>query len=237
MIASSYFNADKWGELIQDPLWYMGELYDEYSALMQQADEDKAHRDEIKSSVRSYFADRLERGMVALAETGEDLDAERQPIDTIVVHHTSGPASVYNLPYLNAVHLLRIYLPPYREGKNHKGQPLWSGHFYKEQQVFWGYHWFIREDGVALRILPDEAIGWHAGNWEVNTRSIAICFAGNFMQQPPNSAMLAAARTIIQDNYNGSGTRIVGHREVRDTTCPGDTFSDWKGLLQEAAGR
>lgn len=229
---ATYFNEQKWDQLIGDPLWYMGPVGDECDLLMQRAEHDEEHGRDIKKAIRDYFVDRLEQGSVALGSSGEDYDAERKPIDTVVIHHTHGAASNYTLPYLNAVQLLRIYMLPYRAG-NHSGQPIWSGHFYEGQQVFWGYHWFIFENGAYTRILPDTAIGWHSGNWDVNTRSVGICLAGNFMEQPPNEQMLAAAHEIIQTHYNDESIRIIGHKEApRDTTCPGDTFSEWRSRLR-----
>jgi hypothetical protein len=227
----AYFDAQAWDVLIQDPLWHKGKLWDEYTALMERGETAGEH--EIKKAVRSYFADRLDRGMVALGREGSDLDAERRHIDTIVIHHTSGAAANYTLSYLNAVQLLRIYAPRYRDRNNGHGLPIRSDHFYQGQQVFWGYHWFIFEDGRAERILPDTAIGWHSGVWDVNTRSAGICFAGNFMERPPNRTMLAAAQTIIRENYADKSIRIIGHYEApRDTTCPGDTFAEWRSLLR-----
>jgi hypothetical protein len=232
----AYFDEQEWDKLAQDPLWYAGQLGREAQELIEYADEDKEHRSDIKKVVRAYFTDRLERGMIALAETGENEDAERKLVDTVVIHHTSGTASNYTLPYLNATQLLRIYVPAYlADGRHHK-KPLWSGHFYNGKQVFWGYHWFIFPDGRAERILPDSAIGWHAGNWEVNTRSVGICFAGNFMEQPPNPAMLQACQQIITEHYNDPVMRLIGHKEApRDTTCPGDTFDSWRLQLQPKA--
>jgi hypothetical protein len=228
-----YFNEQKWDELIQDPLWYTGMLWDECDALLKRAEHDTTQSSAIKKAVRGYFADRLERSMVALGAAGDDLDYERKPIDTLVIHHTSGAASNYTLPYLNATQLLRIYVPPYRNGESHAGQPIWSGHFYSGQQVFWGYHWFIFENGAYTRILPDTAIGWHSGNWDVNTRSVGICFAGNFTEQAPNTAMITAAQNIIGKHYADEAIRIIGHYETpRDTTCPGDTFPAWRNLLR-----
>lgn len=230
----TYFDENEWDTLAQDPLWYAGRLGKEAQALIERADAGDKHKKEIKHAVRSYFTDRLDHGRIALATSGKNEDAERAPLDTVVIHHTSGAAQNYTLPYLNATQLLRIYAPAYAAGGERAGQPIWSGHFYKGKQVFWGYHWFIFEDGRAERILPDSSIGWHAGNWDINTRSIGICFAGNFMKQPPNDAMIAAARRIIAENY--AGMRIIGHKEApRDTTCPGDTFAVWRHQLQTAA--
>ncbi|HSX05447.1 MAG TPA: peptidoglycan recognition family protein [Candidatus Saccharimonadales bacterium] len=227
------FDAAVWDALVQDSLWYMSDLYKDYLNLIENPESPTEQTHALKLTVRRYFAEQLRHGKVALGQTGQDFDAERQAIDTVVIHHTAGSASNYTLDYLNAVQLLRIYAASYRDTPERRGRPIWSGHFRGDQQVFWGYHWFIFEDGRAERILPDDAIGWHSGNWDMNTRSIGICLAGNFMQQPPNAKMLEAAQLIIREHYADPSIRIIGHREVpRDTTCPGDTFSAWRAALR-----
>jgi len=237
MTQTTYFDPQKWDQLIKKPNWYMSELFDEADGLIRRADQGDPERHAIKKAVRSYFEDRLERGMVALGDAGENLDAERKPIDTLVIHHTAGPATNYEkLSYLNAVQLLRIYAPAYRTRDNLQGKSLWSGHFYEGKQVFWGYHWFIFGDGSCKQILPDTAVGWHSGSWDVNTRSIGICLAGNFMQEPPSEAMLTTAQQIIREHYADPAIRIIGHKETpRDTTCPGDTFARWRQRLRASA--
>lgn len=223
-----YFDEGRWRGALQRLDWPQV-LGEEFKALVKQAGAlPEAEGAVIKQAVRGFFAERLERGEVALAETGLDLDAERLPIDTVVIHHTSAEPG-YKLPYLNAVHLLNLYVP-------HAGaEGVWSGHFDAVgRQVFYGYHWLMRMDGKAVRLLRDEQIGWQAGNWEVNRRSVAICLDNDYEARDPAPEVLGAVARLIRTQYSRVKIeRVVGHREVNvRTICPGNGFLDgWKERL------
>jgi N-acetyl-anhydromuramyl-L-alanine amidase AmpD len=96
--------------------------------------------------------------------------------------------------------------------------------------VFYAYHWLVRQNGTAERLLKDEYIGWHAGKWDINTRSIGIALSGNFEHSMPLKLQLRGVANIIRDHYESvSLDRIFGHKEVRkDRTCPGEYFDRWK---------
>jgi len=87
-------------------------------------------------------------------------------------------------------------------------------------------HWFVRHDGTAERLLNDNEIGWQAGNWNINCRSVAICFDGDYENTRPSDIELSAAANIIKDHYPQiARERILGHREVNQkTTCPSNLF-------------
>src|SRR5437588_4393762 len=115
-----------------------------------------------------------------------------------------------------------------------RGEPIWSGHFRNGAMVFFAYHWLIRPDGVAERLLDDAYIGWHAGNWDVNTRSIGIALSGNYEIGIPPIAQVEAAAQVIREHYaHVAESSIVGHREVtQGITCPGAYFLEgWKETL------
>ena len=237
MTRIKYFDEKLWDETVRRPDWYI-ELQNDYDALMRRAErEDEAIAKAIKDEVRGFFEERLEANVVALAQHGPDLDVERQPIDTVVVHHSSSAPGYYSLPRLNAVHLLNIYrsyyLNPHVPGEEHlKGQPIWSNHFdAKGRQVFYAYHWIVRVDGTAQRLLHDNQIGWQAGNWDVNTRSVGICLDDDYRDKEPSEQILRVLAGIIREHY--SAARILGHREVNPkTVCPGERFlSGWKERL------
>ena len=189
-------------------------------------------------SVRQFVADKLAQGQVALATKGPDLDEQREPLDTVVIHHTSA-APGYDLNYLNAVHLLNIYTPYFcnptdEREKDLKGQPIWSGHFWRERQVFWGYHWLMRMDGSFEHLLSDHQIGWHSGNWEINKRSVGICLDNDYNHQDPDAETLAKLGQFISSHYRGvKPERVFGHCEIKaGTTCPGTNFvTGWKPRL------
>lgn len=173
----------------------------------------------------------LAEGKVRLGDPARDRelpnwDEDRQNIDTVVVHHTNRPGGLTN-ERLNAMELARLYIPRYLSDSTDpyvKGQPIYSGHFdSKGRQVFYPYHWIIRQNGDAERLLDDNAVGWHAGNWDVNKRSVAICFDDDLANKPPTDASLETARDILRDNYQK--TQLIGHRQVNSATeCPGNAF-------------
>jgi N-acetyl-anhydromuramyl-L-alanine amidase AmpD len=97
--------------------------------------------------------------------------------------------------------------------------------------VFWGYHWLMRKDGSFENLLPDNQIGWHAGNWDINKRSIGICLDNDYENKDPKDETLQKLADFIKDNYPNKVT--IGHCEARrGTICPGKNFLDgWKKNL------
>jgi hypothetical protein len=220
------FDESKWIEIIRRPDWYV-----EYAQLAERAkkelSEDKL--DELNKQARHFFEAALLGDKVRVATEGPDFDAERQRIDTVVIHHTSAKPG-YRLSYLNAVHLLNIYAPAFAEPE-YLGHPIWSGHFSGGKQVFWGYHWLMRMDGTFEKLLDDGKIGWHAGNWPINKRSIGICLDNDYEHQDPTDGLLQKLATHIRRNY--PRVKVIGHREARQgTICPGGNFLEgWKPKL------
>jgi hypothetical protein len=220
--------------------WYL-RIGDEIKAVM---DEARAEKDEqraaaIKDAVRNYFIDRIKQGRLPLATEGPNFDVDRRPIDTVVIHHTSNNQP-YSLEKLNVVHMLNLYVPWFTNPNDNypqvKGQALWSNHVRDGQPVFWAYHWLVRRDGEAVRLLEDQEIGWHAGDWEVNARSVAICLDNDYENGEPSTAELAAVAKIIHQHYPQiKPDQVIGHCEVNpQSTSPGKTFlSSWKAKLLE----
>jgi len=119
-------------------------------------------------------------------------------------------------------------------GRHVSGEPVWSGHFRLGEMVFFAYHWLIRPDGTVERLLEDTAIGWHAGNWAVNTSSVGIALSGDYETNTPPYVQIEATARIIREHYPGVAQgSIAGHREVAGgVTCPGAYFlHGWKQTL------
>jgi hypothetical protein len=173
----------------------------------------------------------IKENTLLLGKNGENFDSERKPIDTIIVHMTSTSYKKNrDLDYLNVLDLIRLYASEYsRKNTPHYGKPIFSGHYYNGVQTFIPYHYLINPDGSFINILKDEYIGWHAGNWDINCRSIAIAFKGNFTNSFPSNAALKSAKNIITKYKN---VKVLGHKEIIQTTkCPGDKFDDWRKSL------
>jgi hypothetical protein len=237
---AQYFDEEKWQDAFQYHNWY-DRICDDYISLIKKGKSSTTQiKNEIKEELYQFLEQNLLENKIKLGDTGPNWDKERKPIDTIVIHHTE------NLPgitwqRLNAMHLLRIYAtyyhhPTYENDLSIKGTPIYSHHYCEEKQVFYSYHWLIRMDGSIERLLQDNEIGWHAGKWDVNCRSIAICLDNNFKEQIPSNQVVQAIASIIKTYYpHINSNNILGHREINPkSSCPGDLFlSNWKQKIIE----
>ncbi len=69
--------------------------------------------------------------------------------------------------------------------------------------------------------------GAHAGSKDYNERGIGIALIGNFEEQPPSPAQLAAIKklvSVLASEYNIEPENLIGHGEVKATACPGKLF-------------
>lgn len=225
-----YINTASYVEIFSHPQWYL-ELREELKEYFYDYKGDKSDKAkewlEKREEFKKMVCELLNGSQIRFAENGEDLDKERLPIDTIIIHHSSTLSDIPTV-YLDALGLLRLYAPIYSSEKSLKyGKPVWSGHFYGEKQIFIGYHYLVRQDGSFEQILEDRYIGWHSGNWDCNKRSIAICFVDDLTDKKPSEEAIKAARGIIR-KY--SRCNVLGHREVLPTTiCPGNLFLEKEG--------
>lgn len=227
-----HINPRNYAGHFSDRFWYLKANKDLkhylYTAKAELTEEEKGIREELKLLIGEL----LREGEIGLGGEGENHDQSRLPIDHIVIHHTAGRPDA-PLERIDAAGLLGIYLPEHlNEKRPYYKKPIWSGHFFENRQTFVPYHYLIWGDGRSVQALKDEYIGWHAGNWNINQRSIGIAFMGDFTNSQPTQAAIATAKTIIKKYPN---TTILGHREVTTTTeCPGNTFlaeQGWKHQL------
>lgn len=97
-----------------------------------------------------------------------------------------------------------------------------------------GYH-FVIGNGNGM---PDGSVeatfrwktqmhGAHAGSEEYNQRGIGICLIGNFEESRPSAAQLSAIKRLVaalKRDYRIPADRIIGHKDVKATACPGKNF-------------
>ncbi|MBI4036392.1 N-acetylmuramoyl-L-alanine amidase [Candidatus Daviesbacteria bacterium] len=226
---------DGWSDMLKDPLWYqqaMPILLDWWENFPK--DET---RELLKDRIYQYFADKLEKGEIVLGRKGPNFDQERKPVDTIIIHHSSRKPGV-SWQELSAIGFLRQYVHDYYLyddvfDQDTKDQPIWSGHFRDGIQVFYAYHWLVRMNGESVRLLEDHYLGWHAGNRDVNRRSIAIVLDGDFQNSEPSHLSLEGVARLMREQYPHIKTaKILGHLEVSKTECPGRLFLPvWKNKL------
>ncbi len=216
------FDIIEWEKKIQNPFWY-DEVPQIIEALNVLRSHDKTEVNKLKDVVYSFFEEKLREGKVALGISGKKWNQERKPIDTIIIHHTSNPEGL-SKERLSAIELVRLYAPAYAKRK--KREPIYSDHIRNGEQVFWPYHWIIRADGTCDRLLNDNEIGWQAGKWDINCRSIAICIDDDHEYSAPDKKELEVVAGLIKNNYpQVSKDRIFGHCEINlKTTCPSELF-------------
>lgn len=190
---------------------------------------------EEREEFLSMVSELLSAGVIYVEKDGLNHDEGREEIDTVVIHHSSrefkgNKDETYN--ELNALGLIRLYAANYaKKSKSYHGMPIWSNHGYGGKQTFIAYHFLVYPDGTFDQILNEQCIGWHAGDWKVNKRSIAICFVGDLENKRPTDEAIKAAKTIVA-RY--SIKEVLGHHEVNTkTSCPGKPFLGDKGWKRE----
>jgi hypothetical protein len=221
---------NRWERRLSSPVWYLTTIPEIQKLTESLRSEAPELQDAVKARLYDFFELHLREGDISLGRKSAVMDIERKEIDTIVIHHTSNPPGL-RFDRLSAIELIRLYGPyfenPRSDGDKHlKGQPIYSGHVRCGKQVFWPYHWIVRHDGRVERLLYDSEVGWHAGNWEVNCRSIAIVLDNDYELDRPSKIELSGIARLIRSRYpNIPPTKILGHQEVNsNTTCPSRFF-------------
>ncbi|XP_011180165.1 peptidoglycan-recognition protein SC2 [Zeugodacus cucurbitae] len=89
-----------------------------------------------------------------------------------------------------------------------------------------GYNFLIGGDGQVYEGRGWSTMGAHATNW--NSKSIGISFMGNYNNDKPTAAQIAAAKGLLADAVSRgqikSGYILYGHRQVGSTECPGNNL-------------
>lgn len=96
----------------------------------------------------------------------------------------------------------------------HKNTNGWSGI---------GYHFYIRTTGQIYRGRPENTVGAHAVG--ANYNSIGICFEGNFSKEKMGEKQIKAGQELIEYLKEKYGiSKVVGHRDIDNSECPGKDF-------------
>lgn len=256
-----------WQELTADPLWYrqLGRERFNFADLRHpriwprvvgaaalSAANVQGERSPVKNTPKHWLYFILEELLanqeVALGDSSNSYnwDSERRPLSKVIIHHSKSPQPTRS-HYHSAMELLRIYAPVYNhpspgDRQHTLGKPIFSGHYdHTGVQGFWIYHWMVRGDGSPSRWLADDQTGWQAGNWGVNSESVAICLDADLSAAQPSESALQSAAEILATQYHmldlGPDT-VLGHNEINSrTACPGQKFlPSWKGRLLSLAG-
>ena len=86
-----------------------------------------------------------------------------------------------------------------------------------------GYHYYVRKDGSIYKGRPETMAGAHCPG--VNSTSIGICAEGDFNTEIMSDVQEQAIIDLIADIKSRHNiTYIKGHRDILNTSCPGDNF-------------
>lgn len=120
--------------------------------------------------------------------------------NTIFLHHTaiSKPGTTVPVTYIHQLHL-------------NNG---WAGI---------GYHYYVTKDGTIFRGRPENAIGAHVKGHNVNSLGIAAegMYDTEIMPEVQKKAIIKLGR-YLRKKYKIN--KIYGHREKRNTDCPGKNY-------------
>ena len=98
-------------------------------------------------------------------------------------------------------------------------------------------HYMVGRDGLIYCLVNEEMAAWHAGNREVNPKSIGIELVASDKEPGMTVVQEAALVELIADirsRYTIKLSDIIPHRKVRATACPGFVWptdkdlEDWK---------
>lgn len=86
-----------------------------------------------------------------------------------------------------------------------------------------GYHFLVRKDGTVYRLRPEGKVGAHASG--ANSDSLGICFEGRYQSETMPQAQIDAGRELVAYLKGRYGiTKVIRHKDVCSTDCPGANF-------------
>jgi lysozyme family protein len=92
-------------------------------------------------------------------------------------------------------------------------------------------HYIVGRDGALVRMVADTHRAWHAGDSQMNARSIGIehvAAAGDKITEEQARTSLALIRWLMAE-YDIPLEGVIPHVCVRQTSCCGDLFKDFGG--------
>ena len=84
------------------------------------------------------------------------------------------------------------------------------------------YHFIVTPNGKVWKTRSENDVGHHAGNWEINQASLAICLVGHFEKNEPTRQQLSSLNTLvkrIQRKYRIE--KVIPHSQSNETLCCG----------------
>ena len=101
-----------------------------------------------------------------------------------------------------------------------------------------GYHYLIGKDGTIFEGRPPHLQGAHCGG-DANRNNLGITLIGEYDTVLPPPAQLRALERLLASERARLGIpprEVHGHRDWRNTVCPGDRFYAWITAYRRRAG-
>ncbi|KAL0867747.1 hypothetical protein ABMA27_008468 [Loxostege sticticalis] len=131
------------------------------------------------------------------------------PVPYVVIHHSYTP-------------------PACKNGEQCKKAMRIMQDMHMDDRGWWdiGYNFAVGSDGSAYEGRGWNILGAHALHF--NSVSIGICLIGDWRTELPPADQLKTAKALIAAGVDlgfvSPTYKLVGHRQVRDTECPGDAL-------------
>lgn len=140
------------------------------------------------------------------ARMPKQVDYFTGPAPYVIIHHSYIPAACYSTPdCMRSMRDIQTF---------HQVDRGWNDI---------GYSFGIGGDGVIYTGRGFNVVGAHAPKY--NDKSVGIVLIGDWRTELPPAPMLKAAKDLIAfgvaQGYIDPAYKLLGHRQVRDTECPG----------------
>lgn len=132
--------------------------------------------------------------------------------DHIVIHHQA--ASSGSASYIHRLHRQRGW-----DGLGYHFV-IGNGSMTRDGQVELGYRWKKQLKGAHARARASDDNRW-------NLHSIGICLVGDFTSKEPSDQQMDALVKLVRAlcaEYGIPADKVVPHKFVRETACPGANF-------------
>ncbi|KRK03437.1 peptidoglycan-recognition protein LB isoform X1 [Drosophila yakuba] len=140
------------------------------------------------------------------ARLPKSVDHFQGPAPYVIIHHSYMPGVCYSTPEcMKSMRDMQDF---------HQLERGWNDI---------GYSFGIGGDGMIYTGRGFNVVGAHAPKY--NDKSVGIVLIGDWRTELPPKQMLDAARNLISfgvfKGYIDPAYKLLGHRQVRDTECPG----------------
>ncbi|XP_013189634.2 peptidoglycan-recognition protein LB [Amyelois transitella] len=162
-----------------------------------------------ENELPTYNFPYMSRGEWGARQSAQDVLPLNYTVPYVVIHHSYIPPACYD-----------------NEKCVHAMKAMQDMHIDKNKWWDIGYHFAVGSNGVAYEGRGWGKLGAHALHF--NSVSVGICLIGDWTQSLPTSKQIKTAKALIhagiQLGYIKPDYKLVGHRQVRDTQCPGDAL-------------